>query len=71
MHFLLTIKTEKSPAEIKAAMKQKGIKVSLLSDYYYGAYSSRECTLVLNYSALKKERISETVERMTAAIIGV
>ena len=71
LHFLLTIKTEKSPAEIKAAMKQKGIKVSLLSDYYYGAYSNGECTLVINYSALKKERISETVERMADAIIGV
>ena len=71
LHFLLTIKTKKSPQDIKAAMKQNGINVSLLSDYYYGAYSSRECTLVINYSALKKEKITETVERMTAAITGV
>lgn len=69
LHFLLTIKTEKSPAEIKAAMQEKGIKVSLLSDYYYGAYSNGECTLVINYSALKKERISETVERMCKSIL--
>ena len=68
LHFLLTIKTEKSPQEIKEAMQRNGIKVSLLSDYYYEKYSSRECILVINYSALKKERISETVERMTAAI---
>ena len=71
LHFLLTIKTEKSPQEIKEAMQRNGIKVSLLSDYYYEKYSSRECILVINYSALKKERISETVERMTAAITGV
>lgn len=69
LHFLLTIKTEKSPQDIKAAMKQNGINVSLLSDYYYGAYSSRECTLVINYSALKKEKITETVERMCKSIL--
>ena len=71
LHFLLTIKTKKSPQDIKAAMKQNGINVSLLSDYYYGAYSSRECTLVINYSALKKERISETVDRMSSVIFGL
>ena len=69
LHFLLTIKTEKSPQDIKAAMKQNGINVSLLSDYYYGTYSSRECTLVINYSALKKEKITETVERMCKSIL--
>lgn len=69
LHFLLTIKTKKSPQDIKAAMKQNGINVSLLSDYYYGAYSNRECTLVINYSALKKEKITETVERMCKSIL--
>ena len=69
LHFLLTIKTKKSPQDIKAAMKQNGINVSLLSDYYYGTYSSRECTLVINYSALKKEKITETVERMCKSIL--
>lgn len=71
LHFLLTITTDKTPQQIKDNMKKNGINVSLLSDYYYSTYSSRECTLVINYSALKKERIAETVERMTAAIIGV
>lgn len=69
LHFLLTIKTKKSPQDIKAAMKQNGINISLLSDYYYGTYSSRECTLVINYSALKKEKITETVERMCKSIL--
>ena len=71
LHFLLTITTDKTPQQIKDNMKKNGINVSLLSDYYYSTYSSRECTLVINYSALKKERIAETVERITAAIIGV
>ena len=71
LHFLLTITTDKTPQQIKDNMKKNGINVSLLSDYYYSTYSSGECTLVINYSALKKERISETVERMTSAIIGV
>ena len=71
LHFLLTISTDKTPQQIKDNMKKNGINVSLLSDYYYSAYSSRECTLVINYSALKKERIAETVERISAAIIGV
>lgn len=71
LHFLLTITTDKTPQQIKDNMKKNGINVSLLSDYYYSTYSSRECTLVINYSALKKERIAETVERMTAAITGV
>ena len=55
----------------KENLKKNGINVSLLSDYYYSTYSGRDCTLVINYSALKKERIAETVERMSMAIIGV
>ena len=69
LHFLLTITTDKTPQQIKDNMKKNGINVSLLSDYYYSAYSSRECTLVINYSALKKERIAETVERMCKSIL--
>ena len=69
LHFLLTITTDKTPQQIKDNMKKNGINVSLLSDYYYSAYSSRECTLVINYSALKKEKITETVERMCKSIL--
>ncbi|MBR5402023.1 MAG: PLP-dependent aminotransferase family protein [Treponema sp.] len=69
LHFLLTITTDKTPQQIKDNMKKNGINVSLLSDYYYSTYSSRECTLVINYSALKKERIAETVEKMCKSIL--
>ena len=71
LHFLLTITTDKTPQQIKENLKKNGINVSLLSDYYYSTYSGRDCTLVINYSALKKERIAETVERMSMAIIEV
>lgn len=74
LHFLLKIKTKKTPGEIKAAMQKNGINVSLLRDYYYEdseAAETENCTLVINYSALKKELISQTVSRMALAVINV
>lgn len=75
LHFLLEIKTEKSPQEIKAAMQKNGINVSLLSDYYYKTghtdKARESCTLVINYSALKKELISKTVSQMALAVVNV
>ncbi len=83
LHFLLKIKSEKSGDEIKKSLLRRGIKIALLSDFYYSEKSespknskdSREeksksknpPVFVINYSGLKKEDLSETVRRMCAA----
>ncbi len=78
LHFLLKIKSEKSGDEIRKSLLRRGIKIALLSDFYYSEESEKpkkeESKLenppvfVINYSGLKKEDISETVGRMCAAL---
>lgn len=68
LHFLLKIKNGKSGEEIKKSLANQGIKISLLSDFFYGEQKS-EPIFVINYSALKKENLSRTVEKMKKAVL--
>ena len=70
LHFILRIKSQKSGEEIKSSLLRHGIKIALLSDFYYGEKSKEKAPamFVMNYSGLKKEDISETVRRMRAAV---
>jgi len=70
LHFLLTINVQKDPKQVQELLNKNGINIALLSDYYYSSYEDRKCTFVVNYSALKRENISETVTRIEKAIMG-
>lgn len=80
LHFLLTIKSEQSATELEERLLREGIKLPLLSNYYYennnvgrepcGNYAKNEKTFIVNYSGIKKEKIAEIVRRMEKAIFG-
>ena len=71
LHFLLKVKSEKSGEELKKSLAEQGIRIALLSDFFYDNKGDKsEPVFVINYSALKKENLSETVKRMKKAIAG-
>jgi len=68
LHFLLHFKTEKSSAEIKSALENKGIKVNLLEDYFYTTPDYIQNTFVINYSGISRELIPVIVKSFEEVI---
>jgi len=71
LHFLLTLNQNLDALQIKEKLKAADINLRLLSDYYYiPARASEESkrTFIINYSAIRRDRIPEIVKRMTAAL---
>jgi len=61
LHFLLEVDTTLTDQELTAKARTKGIHISCLSEYYYSKQSAVPHTLVLNYSGIEKEKISEAI----------
>lgn len=63
LHFLLKVHTSYSDEELIKKAKEKGIRLSFLTDYtmYPNAYKN---TIVLNYSGLEPNKIEEAVNRL-------
>lgn len=64
LHFILEIATDLSDSELKIRAKEKGIKISCLSDYYYGEKADSQHKIVINYSSLSEKNTEEAVERL-------
>lgn len=71
LHFLLIVRTQKSNDELTAALEKAGIKIAMLSDFYYGEKTEDEKykRFVVNYSGIRKERIPETVRRLESVFL--
>ena len=50
LHFLLKLDTNLSDAVLKSRAAERGIRLSMLSDYYYNSARAEAHTLVVNYS---------------------
>lgn len=114
LHFLLSIKNERTAAELEERLLHEGINLPLLSNFYYEEetesknksenrelcenneknndlknnddfenaskstldakneklFQESEKTFVVNYSGIRKEKITEIVRRMERAILG-
>ena len=69
LHFLLKLKTGLKDEEIKKKAKQKSLNLSFLSEYYLcDKESAPEHTLVMNYSAIKREDIKAAVKLLEETI---
>ena len=71
-HFLLTIKPQVktfSAQEIQQKWKKGGINIQLLSEYFYAPkpVSGIE-SFVVNYSGIKRDCISEIIQKMSSAL---
>ena len=62
LHFLMEIETNLPDEVLIKKAEDCGIHISCLSQYYHDKSMAREHTLVLNYSALKKENLAHSVD---------
>lgn len=74
LHFILHIESHLSEEEIKMRLRNQGIKVLSLKDFFYStcekSAGNEGTNLVINYSGIRKQSIPELVSRMKKAIIG-
>ena len=68
-HFLLKLDTEKPDCRLKAEIKAKDIDVAALSDYLLTKNQDTH-TLVINYCGIHRDRIHETVIRLSEAVLA-
>lgn len=76
LHFLMELQTSMSPQQLQNQLKQEGIQVAFLSQYFHKkigeadttSFTSKASTLVINYSALKKEQIPLLVKILTRVL---
>jgi len=61
LHFLLRVNTKKSDEQILKDAEKKGVKLSLLSDYYFDKSKAKEHIIVVNYSNLDKTSITKAL----------
>ena len=60
---------EKNVEKISDELKEKGVNIPLLKDYYYNdAPSEKNSVFVVNYSGIKKEDISKIVKILEEVI---
>lgn len=82
LHFLMELDTTLPHSQVQRLLEEAGIQVSFLHQYVHGEQSyqhvhdeqpcfpHRRPSLVVNYSALKKEQIPILVERLCRALAG-
>ncbi len=68
LHFLMEIKTTLSEEEFQKRARQRGIRLSSLSEYYTTPPDLAHPIFVINYSCLVDERIPEAVNRICACL---
>ena len=64
LHFLLDVPADCTDAELMRRARAQGIAVSCLSSSYDAPAAAPQHVLVMNYSALQKERTKEAVRRL-------
>lgn len=68
LHFILEIKTDLPDSVLKERAEEKGIKISCLSDYYYGEKADSQHKIVINYSSLTEDITEKAVELLFGII---
>lgn len=64
LHFLIRLNTELSDNEIEERLKQNGILIQALSEYYLTSDSRKEHYFIINYSNIDSQRIPEICEKI-------
>jgi len=69
---LLEIQKNVDSKILKQAFKQNGISIPFLEDFYYEEIKNpRNPTLVINYSGIKKEKISNSVKELEKLLLQI
>ena len=69
LHFLMQVDTKLSDEELTKRALERGVKLSFLSYYYYTSDTAPQHTLIINYSGLKKDKISQIVDMLFDVIM--
>ena len=64
LHFLLHLQTELSDQCLSEQLKQQGIKMRPLSEYFLTAENSREHYFIINYSSVDLEKIPAACDKI-------
>lgn len=62
LHFLLKIDTKYTDPELSALFLEKGLRISMLSEYFRAREQAPMHVLVLNYSSVKLEDLKQAVD---------
>ena len=68
LHFLMSVETNLSDEELTQKAKGRGVNLTCLSYYYKDKSTAPQHTLIVNYSGLKKDKISESVDKLFECI---
>ncbi len=66
LHFILEIETDLPDSVLKERAEVNGIKISCLSDYYYGERTDSQHKIVINYSSLTEDITERAIELLFA-----
>ncbi|RKM63264.1 PLP-dependent aminotransferase family protein [Butyrivibrio sp. XB500-5] len=64
LHFLIMLDTDKEDAEIENSLKNKGIKIKALSDYYFVDAAKNQHCFIINYSNQDVGSIRDTLKEI-------
>ena len=70
LHFLMTLDTEIPDEELRKKAARKGLRLVCLSDYYSDRREAPPHVLVVNYSGMDLDRLTEALRRLRAAMEG-
>jgi len=68
LHFILNVNTDLSDADIVQTAHSNGIEISCLSEYYLGYNDCFNHRIVMNYSSIDGEKVTEAVNRLLCII---
>ena len=68
LHFLMSVDTRLSDDELTEKAKGRGVNLSCLSQYYRDKYTAPQHTLLINYSGIAKDRVTEAVDKLFECI---
>ncbi len=70
LHFLLKTGSRFSDEELVRRAGERGVNISCLSQYYSAPSQGDSGCFVVNYSSVERDRMEETVRRLTEAVLG-
>ena len=64
LHFLMHLDTPLSDDALRRAAARKGVRLALLSDYYYNSEDAPQHVVVVNYSGIELDALRRGLARL-------
>ena len=70
LHFLMQVDTSLSDEELIGRARDNGVNISMLSHYYHSIETAPQHTLIINYSGLPENGITDAVSKLFKVVMG-